>query len=169
MQQFKQDPRPATCLHSIFHVHTGDELLSYEEYGHLQVKRDRDAYTLPLRRSEAMSRFKKVDFRNGSNSSGKTYHEVRNETPTTRAESVPGAGREIGLTSWSTSKRGSWAERDFGTRWRKGSCGSEKSSHLLQSWETSSTEELGNERRRTAPQRQIGSFCRIRLYGTSLP
>nr|KAF6411292.1 phosphorylase kinase regulatory subunit beta [Rousettus aegyptiacus] len=37
VQQFKQDPRPATCLHSIFHVHTGDELLSYEEYGHLQI------------------------------------------------------------------------------------------------------------------------------------
>ncbi|XP_036922274.1 phosphorylase b kinase regulatory subunit beta isoform X1 [Sturnira hondurensis] len=36
-QQFKQDPRPATCPHSIFHVRTGDELLSYEEYGHLQI------------------------------------------------------------------------------------------------------------------------------------
>uniref|UniRef100_A0A8D2H330 Phosphorylase b kinase regulatory subunit n=1 Tax=Urocitellus parryii TaxID=9999 RepID=A0A8D2H330_UROPR len=37
VQQFKQDPRPTTCLHSIFNVHTGDELLSYEEYGHLQI------------------------------------------------------------------------------------------------------------------------------------
>uniref|UniRef100_G1U904 Phosphorylase b kinase regulatory subunit n=1 Tax=Oryctolagus cuniculus TaxID=9986 RepID=G1U904_RABIT len=37
VQQFKQDPRPTTCLHSLFNVHTGDELLSYEEYGHLQV------------------------------------------------------------------------------------------------------------------------------------
>ena len=37
VQQFKQDPRPTTCLHSIFHVRTGDELLSCEEYGHLQV------------------------------------------------------------------------------------------------------------------------------------
>ncbi|XP_045674622.1 phosphorylase b kinase regulatory subunit beta isoform X4 [Phyllostomus hastatus] len=37
VQQFKQDPRPTTCLHSIFHVHTGDELLTCEEYGHLQV------------------------------------------------------------------------------------------------------------------------------------
>uniref|UniRef100_A0A8C2S786 Phosphorylase b kinase regulatory subunit n=1 Tax=Capra hircus TaxID=9925 RepID=A0A8C2S786_CAPHI len=38
VQQFKQDPRPTTCLHSVFNVHTGDEILSYEEYGHLQVK-----------------------------------------------------------------------------------------------------------------------------------
>uniref|UniRef100_A0A8C2S7L7 Phosphorylase b kinase regulatory subunit n=1 Tax=Capra hircus TaxID=9925 RepID=A0A8C2S7L7_CAPHI len=37
VQQFKQDPRPTTCLHSVFNVHTGDEILSYEEYGHLQV------------------------------------------------------------------------------------------------------------------------------------
>ncbi|XP_006170533.1 phosphorylase b kinase regulatory subunit beta, partial [Tupaia chinensis] len=37
VQQFKQDPRPTTCLHSIFNVHTGDELLSYEEFGHLQI------------------------------------------------------------------------------------------------------------------------------------
>nr|XP_025708128.1 phosphorylase b kinase regulatory subunit beta isoform X5 [Callorhinus ursinus] len=37
VQQFKQDPRPGTCLHSVFNVHTGDEVLSYEEYGHLQI------------------------------------------------------------------------------------------------------------------------------------
>ncbi|GAB1293434.1 Phosphorylase b kinase regulatory subunit beta [Apodemus speciosus] len=37
VQQFKQDPRPTTCLHSVFSLHTGDELLSYEEYGHLQI------------------------------------------------------------------------------------------------------------------------------------
>uniref|UniRef100_A0A6I8NLB0 Phosphorylase b kinase regulatory subunit n=1 Tax=Ornithorhynchus anatinus TaxID=9258 RepID=A0A6I8NLB0_ORNAN len=37
VQQFKQDPRPTTCLHSIFNVHTGDEVFSYEEYGHLQI------------------------------------------------------------------------------------------------------------------------------------
>ncbi|EPY76089.1 Phosphorylase b kinase beta regulatory chain isoform 1-like protein [Camelus ferus] len=37
VQQFKQDPRPTTCLHSAFNVHTGDEILSYEEYGHLQI------------------------------------------------------------------------------------------------------------------------------------
>ncbi|XP_036296549.1 phosphorylase b kinase regulatory subunit beta isoform X2 [Pipistrellus kuhlii] len=37
VQQFKQDPRPATCLHSVFDVRTGDEVLSYGEYGHLQI------------------------------------------------------------------------------------------------------------------------------------
>ncbi|XP_045149554.1 phosphorylase b kinase regulatory subunit beta isoform X3 [Echinops telfairi] len=37
VQQFKQDPRPTTSLHSIFNVYTGDELFSYEEYGHLQI------------------------------------------------------------------------------------------------------------------------------------
>ncbi|EPQ16476.1 Phosphorylase b kinase regulatory subunit beta [Myotis brandtii] len=37
VQQFKQDPRPTTCLHSVFNVRTGDEVLSYEEYGHLQI------------------------------------------------------------------------------------------------------------------------------------
>ncbi|MXQ87411.1 hypothetical protein E5288_WYG001583 [Bos mutus] len=37
VQQFKQDPHPTTCLHSIFNVHTGDEILSYEEHGHLQI------------------------------------------------------------------------------------------------------------------------------------
>uniref|UniRef100_A0A3Q2H980 Phosphorylase b kinase regulatory subunit n=1 Tax=Equus caballus TaxID=9796 RepID=A0A3Q2H980_HORSE len=37
VQQFKQDPRPTTCLHSVFNVHTGDEILSYEDYGHLQI------------------------------------------------------------------------------------------------------------------------------------
>ncbi|XP_027982808.1 phosphorylase b kinase regulatory subunit beta isoform X2 [Eptesicus fuscus] len=37
VQQFKQDPRPTTCLHSVFDVRTGDEVLSYEEYGHLQI------------------------------------------------------------------------------------------------------------------------------------
>ena len=35
--QAKQDPCPTTCLHSFFNVHTGDELLSYEEFGHLQI------------------------------------------------------------------------------------------------------------------------------------
>nr|KAF6286210.1 phosphorylase kinase regulatory subunit beta [Myotis myotis] len=37
VQQFKQDPRPTTCLHSVFNLRTGDEVLSYEEYGHLQI------------------------------------------------------------------------------------------------------------------------------------
>ncbi|XP_019587424.1 phosphorylase b kinase regulatory subunit beta isoform X2 [Rhinolophus sinicus] len=37
VQQFKQDPRPTTCLHSVFNAQTGDEILSCEEYGHLQI------------------------------------------------------------------------------------------------------------------------------------
>ncbi|XP_075181557.1 phosphorylase b kinase regulatory subunit beta [Anomaloglossus baeobatrachus] len=37
VEQFKQDPSPQKCLHSIFHLDTGDELLSYEKYGHLQI------------------------------------------------------------------------------------------------------------------------------------
>uniref|UniRef100_S4RPK2 Phosphorylase b kinase regulatory subunit n=1 Tax=Petromyzon marinus TaxID=7757 RepID=S4RPK2_PETMA len=35
--RYKQDPSPSTCLHSVFHVHTGDELLDYSLYGHLQI------------------------------------------------------------------------------------------------------------------------------------
>lgn len=38
VQQYKQDPKPSKCLHSIFNVHTGDEVFSHEEYGHLQVR-----------------------------------------------------------------------------------------------------------------------------------
>ncbi|XP_029464331.1 phosphorylase b kinase regulatory subunit beta isoform X2 [Rhinatrema bivittatum] len=37
VEQFKQDPSPSKCLHSIFNVHTGDEILSYDEYGHMQI------------------------------------------------------------------------------------------------------------------------------------
>ncbi|XP_078525491.1 phosphorylase b kinase regulatory subunit beta isoform X1 [Lissotriton helveticus] len=37
VEQFKQDPSPSKCLHSIFNVHTGDEILSYNEYGHIQI------------------------------------------------------------------------------------------------------------------------------------
>ncbi|XP_030060242.1 phosphorylase b kinase regulatory subunit beta isoform X3 [Microcaecilia unicolor] len=37
VEQFKQDPSPSKCLHSIFNVHTGDEILSYDEYGHIQI------------------------------------------------------------------------------------------------------------------------------------
>ncbi|XP_053304908.1 phosphorylase b kinase regulatory subunit beta isoform X3 [Spea bombifrons] len=37
IEQFKQDPSPQKCLHSIFHIDTGDEILSYEEYGHIQI------------------------------------------------------------------------------------------------------------------------------------
>ncbi|XP_075017339.1 phosphorylase b kinase regulatory subunit beta isoform X3 [Calonectris borealis] len=37
VQQFKQDPKPSECLHSVFSAHTGDEVFSHKEYGHLQV------------------------------------------------------------------------------------------------------------------------------------
>ncbi|KAM6408951.1 phosphorylase b kinase regulatory subunit beta isoform 2-T2 [Rhynochetos jubatus] len=37
VQQFKQDPKPSECLHSVFSAHTGDEVFSPKEYGHLQI------------------------------------------------------------------------------------------------------------------------------------
>ncbi|XP_073715282.1 phosphorylase b kinase regulatory subunit beta isoform X1 [Misgurnus anguillicaudatus] len=37
VEKFKEDPSPSTCLHSIFNVHTGDEVYSYKEYSHLQI------------------------------------------------------------------------------------------------------------------------------------
>uniref|UniRef100_A0A670K389 Phosphorylase b kinase regulatory subunit n=1 Tax=Podarcis muralis TaxID=64176 RepID=A0A670K389_PODMU len=37
VQQYKQDPKPSKCLHSVFSAHTGDEVLSHKEYGHLQI------------------------------------------------------------------------------------------------------------------------------------
>uniref|UniRef100_A0A8C5QMC9 Phosphorylase b kinase regulatory subunit n=1 Tax=Leptobrachium leishanense TaxID=445787 RepID=A0A8C5QMC9_9ANUR len=37
VEQFKQDPSPKKCLHSVFHLDTGDQILSYKEYGHLQI------------------------------------------------------------------------------------------------------------------------------------
>ncbi|XP_021263974.1 phosphorylase b kinase regulatory subunit beta isoform X3 [Numida meleagris] len=37
VQQFKQDPKPSGCLHSVFNAHTGDEVFSHNEYGHLQI------------------------------------------------------------------------------------------------------------------------------------
>lgn len=37
VQKFKQDPKPSACLHSVFNAHTGDEVFSHEEYGHLQI------------------------------------------------------------------------------------------------------------------------------------
>ncbi|NXB14012.1 KPBB kinase, partial [Rhagologus leucostigma] len=37
VQKFKQDPKPSSCLHSVFSAHTGDEVFSYQEYGHLQI------------------------------------------------------------------------------------------------------------------------------------
>ncbi|NXS21828.1 KPBB kinase, partial [Mystacornis crossleyi] len=37
VQKFKQDPKPSSCLHSVFSAHTGDEVFSHKEYGHLQI------------------------------------------------------------------------------------------------------------------------------------
>ncbi|XP_039359667.1 phosphorylase b kinase regulatory subunit beta isoform X1 [Mauremys reevesii] len=37
VQQFKQDPRPSKCFHSVFSAHSGDEVFSHDEYGHLQI------------------------------------------------------------------------------------------------------------------------------------
>ncbi|NXM29168.1 KPBB kinase, partial [Oxyruncus cristatus] len=37
VQKFKQDPKPSACLHSLFSAHTGDEVFSPKEYGHLQI------------------------------------------------------------------------------------------------------------------------------------
>ncbi|NXA99376.1 KPBB kinase, partial [Cnemophilus loriae] len=37
VQIFKQDPKPSACLHSVFSAHTGDEVFSHKEYGHLQI------------------------------------------------------------------------------------------------------------------------------------
>ncbi|XP_060715824.1 phosphorylase b kinase regulatory subunit beta isoform X1 [Tachysurus vachellii] len=37
VERFKQDPSPYTCLHSVFNVHTGDEIYSYKQYSHLQI------------------------------------------------------------------------------------------------------------------------------------
>ncbi|XP_062275709.1 phosphorylase b kinase regulatory subunit beta isoform X3 [Scomber scombrus] len=37
VEQFKQDPNPAKCLHSVFNVDTGDEVYGYGDYNHLQI------------------------------------------------------------------------------------------------------------------------------------
>ncbi|XP_058848700.1 phosphorylase b kinase regulatory subunit beta-like isoform X3 [Acipenser ruthenus] len=37
VEQFKQDPSPSKCLHSVFNIHTGDEVLTYDIYCHLQI------------------------------------------------------------------------------------------------------------------------------------
>ncbi|KAM6980303.1 phosphorylase b kinase regulatory subunit beta isoform 2-T2 [Aplochiton taeniatus] len=37
VEQFKQDPSPSKCLHSVFNVHSGDEVHSYNDYSHLQI------------------------------------------------------------------------------------------------------------------------------------
>ncbi|KAK7899197.1 hypothetical protein WMY93_020050 [Mugilogobius chulae] len=37
VEQFKQDPRPSKCLHSVFNVDTGDEVYTNNDYHHLQI------------------------------------------------------------------------------------------------------------------------------------
>uniref|UniRef100_UPI0037E7EF94 phosphorylase b kinase regulatory subunit beta isoform X2 n=1 Tax=Semicossyphus pulcher TaxID=241346 RepID=UPI0037E7EF94 len=37
VEEFKQDPSPSKCLHSVFDVDTGDEVYSYNDYHHLQI------------------------------------------------------------------------------------------------------------------------------------
>lgn len=37
VEEFKKDPSPSKCLHSVFNVDTGDEIISYNDYHHLQV------------------------------------------------------------------------------------------------------------------------------------
>ncbi|XP_061602743.1 phosphorylase b kinase regulatory subunit beta isoform X2 [Cololabis saira] len=37
VEQFKKDPSPSKCLHSMFNVDTGDEICSYNDYHHLQI------------------------------------------------------------------------------------------------------------------------------------
>ncbi|XP_020797072.1 phosphorylase b kinase regulatory subunit beta isoform X2 [Boleophthalmus pectinirostris] len=37
VEQFKQDPSPSKCLHSVFNVDTGDEVYTYDKYHHLQI------------------------------------------------------------------------------------------------------------------------------------
>ncbi|CAL9701150.1 unnamed protein product [Knipowitschia caucasica] len=37
VEEFKQDPNPSKCLHSVFNVDTGDEVYTYDDYYHLQI------------------------------------------------------------------------------------------------------------------------------------
>uniref|UniRef100_A0A3B3WJ01 Phosphorylase b kinase regulatory subunit n=1 Tax=Poecilia mexicana TaxID=48701 RepID=A0A3B3WJ01_9TELE len=37
VEEFKNDPSPSKCLHSIFNVDTGDEVYTYGDYHHLQI------------------------------------------------------------------------------------------------------------------------------------
>lgn len=37
VEEFKQDPSPSKCLHSVFHVDTGDEVYTNKDFQHLQV------------------------------------------------------------------------------------------------------------------------------------
>lgn len=46
VEQFKQDPSPTKCLHSVFNVVTGDEISSYSDYHHLQVSQPADRQAL---------------------------------------------------------------------------------------------------------------------------
>lgn len=37
VEQFKQDPSPSKCLHSVFNVDSGDEVHNYSDFHHLQI------------------------------------------------------------------------------------------------------------------------------------
>uniref|UniRef100_A0A3P9N5S2 Phosphorylase b kinase regulatory subunit n=1 Tax=Poecilia reticulata TaxID=8081 RepID=A0A3P9N5S2_POERE len=37
VEEFKNDPSPSKCLHSVFNVDTGDEVYTYGDYHHLQI------------------------------------------------------------------------------------------------------------------------------------
>ncbi|KAM9765326.1 phosphorylase b kinase regulatory subunit beta isoform 3-T3 [Menidia menidia] len=37
VEEFKKDPSPSKCLHSVFNVDTGDEVYAYGDYHHLQI------------------------------------------------------------------------------------------------------------------------------------
>uniref|UniRef100_A0A8C4QQZ7 Phosphorylase b kinase regulatory subunit n=1 Tax=Eptatretus burgeri TaxID=7764 RepID=A0A8C4QQZ7_EPTBU len=37
LQKFKEDPSAIHCPHSAFHLQTGDQILDYKDYGHLQI------------------------------------------------------------------------------------------------------------------------------------
>uniref|UniRef100_UPI00358E08F8 phosphorylase b kinase regulatory subunit beta-like n=1 Tax=Myxine glutinosa TaxID=7769 RepID=UPI00358E08F8 len=37
LQKFKEDPSTIHCPHSAFHLQTGDQILDYKDYGHLQI------------------------------------------------------------------------------------------------------------------------------------
>lgn len=104
VQQFKQDPRPTTCLHSVFNVRTGDEVLSYEEYGHLQVRRHTGLPSSPQRRLEASQCFTATHER--SRWKGISMMRMAGSRR---------AGLVMGLNIESTSKKGSWKGYDVRT------------------------------------------------------
>ncbi|XP_034536696.1 phosphorylase b kinase regulatory subunit beta [Notolabrus celidotus] len=37
VEEFKQDPSPSKCLHSVFNVESGDEVHTYDDYHHMQI------------------------------------------------------------------------------------------------------------------------------------